>query len=77
MIHNFKKNIFTRKSRKSRKTRKNKKGGLLWNSNMNIGGLDLSKNSGQKQYNWKTGKWDNLICYGIGPLKGCKLVPAK
>ena len=71
-------NFKTRKSGTRRyKTRKNKKGGLLWNSNMNVGGIDLSKKSGHKRYNWSTGKWDEEVCYGVGPLKGCKIVPAK
>jgi hypothetical protein len=75
---NKNKNTKLRKtSNKSQKTRRNKKGGLLWNTSMNVGGIDLSKKSGQKEYNWKTGKWDDLVCYGIGPLKGCKTVPAK
>ena len=71
-----------KRNNKYRKTikinrKKNKKGGLLWNSNVKVAGIDLSKKSGQKEYNWKTGKWDDLVCYGIGPLKGCKTVPAK
>lgn len=60
-----------------RYTRKNKKGGLLWSQSTNIGGIDLSKNTGSKRYNWSTGKWDDEVCYGIGPLKTCKIVPAK
>jgi len=71
----------TRKTRKTMKnnkrTKRNKKGGLLFNQSMNIGGIDMSKNTGQKVYNWKTGKWDDQVCYGIGPLKGCKIVEAK
>lgn len=71
----------TRKSRIRKKhnntKKRNKKGGLLFNQSLNIGGIDLSKNTGKKQYNWQTGKWDDLVCYGIGPLKTCKIVPAK
>jgi hypothetical protein len=63
--------------KKNNKTRRSKKGGLLFNQNLNIAGVDLSKQSGSKQYNWKTGKWDDVVCYGVGPLKGCKIVPAK
>jgi hypothetical protein len=70
--------VKTRKVKKGRvKTRKVKRGGLLFNQNLNIAGVDLSKQSGSKQYNWKTGKWDDVVCYGVGPLKGCKIVPAK
>jgi hypothetical protein len=64
-------------ARRNKKTRRNKKGGLLFNQNLNIGGIDMSKNTGEKRYNWQTGKWDDVVCYGIGPLKGCKIVPAK
>ena len=74
---NTKKNMYKMKKNHKSKTKRNKKGGLLWNSSLNLGGINLSKNTGKKEYNWKTGKWDNLVCYGIGPLKGCKTVPAK
>lgn len=63
------KSLHKRKSKKSlkRKTRKNnKKGGFLFDQKINIGGLDLSRESGKKQYNPKTGKWDDMICYKIG-----------
>ena len=74
---NKNKNKNTKMMNRRKKTRRNKKGGLLWNSSMNVGGIDLSKNTGQKRYNWTTGKWDDYVCYGVGPLKGCKIVPAK
>lgn len=57
--------------------KRSRKGGLLFNSGLNIGGIDLNRQTGQKQYNWGTGKWDDKVCYGIGPLKGCKIVPAQ
>ena len=68
----------TRRNKHSlRKTTRNRKGGLLFNQSINLGGIDLSRQTGQKRYNWKTGKWDNMVCYGIGALKGCRIVPAK
>jgi hypothetical protein len=72
-----KKSKTKRKINKKTRTKKNKKGGLLFNQNLNIGGIDLSRETGKKRYNWKTGKWDDFVCYGIGPLKGCKIVAAK
>jgi hypothetical protein len=68
---------YGRSLKNGKKTRRNKKGGLLFDQSLNIGGIDLSRQTGQKRYNWKTGKWDNMVCYGVGPLKGCKIVPAK
>ena len=65
-----------RKNRR-RKTRRVKKGGFLFNQDLKFAGIDLSRQTGKKQYNWKTGKWDNLVCYGIGPFKGCKVEPAE
>ena len=69
------------KRKNNKKTRKvygrNRKGGLLFDQKLNIGGIDLSRESGKKQYNWKTGKWDDMICYKIGPIPFCKIVPAK
>jgi hypothetical protein len=66
------------KTRKSgTKTRRNKKGGLLWSPSMTVAGVKVGSDRGHKQYNWSTGKWDELVCYGVGPLKGCQLVPAK
>lgn len=44
---------------------------------MTVAGVNLSSSRGEKQYNWKTGKWDEYVCYGVGPLKGCQLIPAK
>jgi len=62
----------TNKNKKrNNKSRKVIKGGFLFDNKINIGGLELSRETGQKKYNWNTGKWDNLICYGIGPLKTC------
>jgi hypothetical protein len=60
-----------------KKTRRNRKGGLLFNQKLNIGGIDLERNTGQKRYNWKTNKWDDVICYKVGPIPFCKIVPAK
>jgi|Laugresubdmm15sn_1035100.scaffolds.fasta_scaffold00106_16 hypothetical protein len=75
---NKNKNFKTRKNGSRRyKTRRNKKGGLLWNPSMTVAGVNLSSSRGEKQYNWKTGKWDEYVCYGVGPLKGCQLIPAK
>ena len=71
------KQFLKHKNKNNKKSRKNKKGGFLFDQNINVAGVDLSRQTGKKQYNWKTGKWDNLVCYGIGPLKGCKIVPAK
>ena len=56
---------------------RNRKGGLLFDQKLNIGGIELERNTGQKQYNWKTGKWDDFICYKVGPIPFCKIVPAK
>jgi len=43
-----------------------------------MNGVGFSKQTGQKQYNWKTGKWDDLDCYKIGNLpQFCKIKPAK
>jgi hypothetical protein len=85
---NNNKNIKTRKSgSRSYKTKKtgtkrykstrNKKGGLLWSPSMTVAGVKVGSDRGHKQYNWSTGKWDELVCYGVGPLKGCKIIPAK
>lgn len=72
------KTLLKRKNRrKTRKSIKNIKGGLLFDQKINIGGIDLSRETGKKRYNWQTGKWDDYVCYGVGPLKGCKIVPAK
>lgn len=65
------------KTQRNIKTAKNIKGGFLFDQKLNIGGIDLSKETGKKRYNWKTGKWDSYVCYGVGPLKGCKIVPAE
>jgi hypothetical protein len=73
----FKKRSKKTKTRKAKKNKKNLKGGLLFDQKLNIGGIDFSRETGKKQYNWETGKWDDLHCYGIGPFKGCKVVPAK
>ncbi len=67
----------TKRHRKKRKTRRNKYGGFLFDQKLNIGGIDLSRETGKKRYNWTTGKWDDYVCYGVGPFKGCKIVPAK
>lgn len=65
------------KKRKTRKIRRNKYGGFLFDQNLNIGGIDFARETGKKRYNWTTGKWDDYVCYGVGPFKGCKIVPAK
>jgi hypothetical protein len=67
----------SRKVNKTRKHRRGEKGGFLFDQSLNIGGIDLSRQTGKKVYNWKTGKWDNYNCYGIGPFKGCQIVPSK
>lgn len=58
---------------KNRKTRKNIKGGLLGTMSIGINGINLSRQTGKKRYNWKTGKLDDVTCYGVGPIKWCKL----
>ncbi len=75
----------TNKRKKSKKTKKRtytinkktkkhlQKGGLLNTIGLNIGGIDFSKETGKKQYNWKTGKWDPMDCYKIGPIPFCKV----
>ena len=65
------------KRKNNKKTRRNRKGGFLFDQKLNIGGIDLARESGKKQYNWKTGKWDDMICYKIGPIPFCKIVPAE
>ena len=64
-------------SKAGRACGRNRKGGLLFDQKLNIGGIDLARESGKKQYNWKTGKWDDMICYKIGPIPFCKIVPAE
>lgn len=66
-----------RVKKSNKKTRKNKKGGLLFDQKINIAGVDLSRQTGQKRYNWNTGKWDKVVCYGVGPLKACKVEPSE
>lgn len=68
---------YTVNRKRGNRTRRNRKGGLMFNQSVNLGSLDLSRQTGKKRYNWKTGKWDNMVCYGIGALKGCRIVPAK
>lgn len=75
----------TNKRKKGKKTKKRtyhnnkktkkylQKGGLLNTIGVNIGGIDFSKETGKKQYNWKTGKWDPMDCYKIGPIPFCKV----
>jgi len=65
------------KRKGNKKTKRNRKGGLLFDQKLNIGGIELERNTGQKRYNWKTGKWDNMVCYKVGPIPFCKIVPAK
>ena len=77
MSNKFSKRRRTNKRKSNKKTKRNKKGGLLFDQKLNIGGIDLSRESGKKQYNLKTGKWDDMICYKIGPIPFCKIVPAK
>ena len=36
----------------------------------------FSTHTGNKRYNWKTGKMDDFNCYGVGPFKWCKIIPA-
>lgn len=77
MSNKFSKRRRTNKRKGNKKTRRNRKGGLLFDQSLNIGGIDLGRESGKKQYNWKTGKWDDMICYKIGPFPFCKIVPAE
>jgi hypothetical protein len=79
MSNKFSKRRRTRaiKRKNNKKTRRNRKGGFLFDQKLNIGGIDLGRESGKKQYNWKTGKWDDMICYKIGPIPFCKIVPAE
>jgi hypothetical protein len=65
----------TRKPRNKNKYNKTKKGGLFGEQKLNIGGIDLSRKTGKKRYNWKTGKFDDVICYKIGPIPFCKIIP--
>lgn len=68
----------TRKGKFTKKSRKTlKKGGLLFDQKLDIGGIELARESGKKRYNWETGKWDDVICYKAGPIPFCKIVPAK
>lgn len=64
-----------KKTRKNRKSRKNIKGGFLQEMGFGIDGFNFSKQTGQKRYNWQTGKWDAMNCYNVGGLKWCKIVP--
>ena len=61
---------------KSNKTKSNKtksrKGGFLNTMSLGINGINISRQTGKKRYNWKTGKLDDVTCYGIGSLKWCK-----
>jgi hypothetical protein len=77
MSNKFSKRRRTNKRKGNKKTRRNRKGGFLFDQSLNIGGIDLARESGKKQYNWKTGKWDDMICYKIGPFPFCKIVPAE
>ena len=64
------------KSRKiyQKKMSKSKKGGFLFTQNLsNDKGFSMSKTTGKRRYNWKTGKWDYEDCYGFGPFKTCKI----
>lgn len=54
------------------KTKKNRKGGFLNTMSIGINGINLSRTTGKKRYNWKTGKLDDVTCYAIGPLNFCK-----
>ena len=63
----------SKKISKKKLTRKNRRGGFLFDTNFDIGGINFSKQTGEKRYNWKTGKWDPVDCYGVGPLSWCKI----
>ncbi len=68
------KQIRSNKTNKRRQTKKQiKKGGFLNTIGFNIGGIDFSKETGKTQYNWKTGKWDPMDCYKVGPIPFCKV----
>jgi hypothetical protein len=74
-----KKRKYLKKTRKTnnKNTRKRKalNGGFLEEMGFGINGMNFSQNTGKKQYNWKTGKWDAMNCYDVGGLKWCKIVP--
>ncbi len=64
-----------KKTLKNRKRKRTFKGGFLAEMGFGIDGLNFSQNTGKKQYNWKTGKWDAMNCYDVAGLKWCKIVP--
>lgn len=64
-----------RRVKKTRKHRKNIKGGFLQDFGFGIDGMNFSKQTGQKRYNWQTGKWDAMNCYDVMGIKWCKIVP--
>lgn len=67
----------SRNKNRNKNTRKRKisKGGFLKDIGFGINGINFSKETGQKRYNWNTGKWDAMNCYDVGGFKWCKIVP--
>ena len=51
------------------KTRRNKKGGLLNTMSLGLNGFNVGQTTGQKRYNWKTGNFDDITYYNVGPFK--------
>lgn len=63
-----KKRTTQNKITKKRQLINKKRGGFLNTIGFGIDGVQFSRQTGKKQYNWQTGKWDNMNCYKIGPL---------
>ena len=52
----------------------NQKAGFMKELGFEINGLKFNKITGDKRYNWETGKWDPVDCYQIGPFPPlCKI----
>lgn len=62
--------ISKRKKSKTMKKRYSKKAGTL-TSGYGMGGLNFSKTTGNKMYDWKTGTWLNQTCYNVLGFKYC------
>lgn len=55
---------------KNMKKRYSKKAGTI-TSGFGLGGLNFSKTTGNKMYDWKSGQWLNQTCYNILGFKYC------
>ncbi len=64
----IKKRATQNKITKKRQIINKKRGGFLNTIGFGIDGVQFSRQTGKKQYNWQTGKWDDMNCYKIGPL---------